>query len=54
MSGRDSLLAIGFVAGDDGVLNAPKDCRVKLTPIGTFYELRISIGDGTTVLAVLS
>jgi len=40
MSDRD-LMAIGFVADNDGVLVASKDSRVKLAPIGQFYELKI-------------
>jgi hypothetical protein len=53
MSDRD-LLALGFSQGDDGVLVAPKDSRVMLAPIGQFYELRVSLGDGNAVVAVLS
>ena len=37
MSDRD-LIAIGFVADDAGTLYAPADSRVKLAPIGNFYE----------------
>jgi hypothetical protein len=54
MSDRDSLLAVGFVAGNDGTLNAPATSRVRLVPIGQFYELRISLADGNAIVAVLS
>ena len=54
MSDRDSLLAVGFVAGNDGTLVAPATSRVRLVPIGQFYELRISMGDGNAIVAVLS
>lgn len=40
MSDRD-LIAIGFVADDAGRLYAPADSRVKLAPIGNFYECAI-------------
>ena len=40
MSDRD-LFAIGFVADDAGRLYAPADSRVKLAPIGNFYECAI-------------
>ena len=48
------LVSLGFSQGDDGVLVAPKDSRVTLTPIGTFFELRVSLGDGNAIVAVLS
>jgi hypothetical protein len=54
MSDRDSLLALGFVAGNDGVLHAPDVARVRLEPVGTFYRLNISLGDGNAVVAVMS
>jgi hypothetical protein len=54
MSDRDSLLAVGFVAGNDGVLHAPVIGHTTLAPIGQFYELRISLGDGNAVVAVLA
>jgi hypothetical protein len=50
---KDSLLAVGFTAGNDGVLLAPAGSRVKLVPVRNFYELRISLGDGNAVIAVL-
>jgi hypothetical protein len=49
MSDKD-LVTIGFTAGNDGVLSAPRDSRVRLAPIGQSYELRISLGDGHAVL----
>jgi hypothetical protein len=49
-----TLQALGFVAGDDGVPHAPESSRVTLAPIGTFFELRISMGDRTAIVAVLS
>jgi hypothetical protein len=49
----DALLALGFTLADDGVLTAPADSCVTLTPIGNFLELRISI-HGSAVTAVLS
>jgi hypothetical protein len=54
MSDRDSLLAVGFTAGNDGVLVAPATSRVKLVPIGAFYELRVSLADGNAIVAVLA
>ena len=55
MSDIDSILQkLGFIAGDDGVLVAPKDSRVTLAPIGTFFELRISMGDGNAALCIVS
>lgn len=39
MSDRD-LIAIGFPAGNDGVLHAPASSRVKLGRSGKFYETR--------------
>jgi hypothetical protein len=53
MSDRD-LIGVGFVAGDDGTLHAPESSRVTLAPVGQFYELRVSLGDGNAVVAVLS
>jgi len=47
------LIAIGFTQGNDGALNAPKDARVKLIPIGRFFELHISLGDGDAVTVVV-
>jgi hypothetical protein len=35
-----TLVALGFVRGDDGVLYAPADSVVTLTPIGNFLELK--------------
>jgi hypothetical protein len=52
--GERDLLEIGFSVDSDGVLNAPLDSRVKLVPVGQFYELRISLGNSTTVLCVVS
>jgi len=53
MNDRD-LLELGFVAGNDGVLHAPDAGRVRLTPYGKYYELRISLGDGNAVVAVIN
>jgi len=49
-----TLVALGFVLGDDGVLYAPTDSVVSFTPVGGFLELRIVLGDGNAVTAVLS
>jgi hypothetical protein len=49
-----SHFAIGFVQGNDGTLTAPKDSCMRLVPTGQFYELKISLGEGDTVVAVLS
>jgi len=53
MSDRD-LIAMGFSQGNDGVLVAPKDSRVRLEPVGAFYKMRISLGHGNAVIAVLA
>jgi hypothetical protein len=42
------------LTGNDGVLTAPADSRVKLAPTGAFYELRISLADGNAIIAVLA
>jgi hypothetical protein len=49
-----ALLAIGFTARGDGTLRAPSGARTQLIPVGSFYELRISLGNGAVVTAVLS
>jgi len=49
-----TLLALGFVRGDDGVLYGPTDCTVSFAPVGQFYELQISLANGDAVVAVLS
>jgi hypothetical protein len=49
-----TLVALGFVRGDDGVLYAPTDSVVSLAPVGGFLELRIVLGDGNAITAVLS
>jgi hypothetical protein len=49
-----TLQALGFVADSNGVLAAPAGSRVTLTPISQFYELRVSLGDGNAVVAVLA
>jgi hypothetical protein len=54
MSDRDSLLAVGFVAGNDGALVAPATSRVKLVPIGQFYELRVTLADGNALVCIVS
>jgi hypothetical protein len=52
---RDGVLAaLGFVRGNDGTLMAPSNSRTTLAPTGQFYELRISLGDGNAVVAVMS
>jgi hypothetical protein len=48
-----ALTVVGFTAGNDGVLHAPSDSRVRLAPIGQFYELKISLRDGNALVAVL-
>jgi hypothetical protein len=48
-----TLAALGFMRGDDGVLTAPSDSIVTLTPIGNFLEFRISV-DGNAVTCVVS
>jgi hypothetical protein len=52
MSDRDLLVA-GFSGRGDGTLHAPSGIHVKLVPIGRFYELRISMRNGNTIVAVL-
>jgi len=49
-----TLVALGFTADNDGTLRAPADSRVRLAPVGNFYELRISLGDDNAVVAVLA
>src|SRR5262249_37442658 len=49
-----TLVALGFVRGDDDVLYAPSDSVVSFTSVGGFLELRIVLGDGNAVTAVLS
>jgi hypothetical protein len=49
-----TLVALGFVRGNDGVLYAPTDSTVSFTPVGSFVELRIVLGDGNAVTVVMS
>src|SRR5215471_1146374 len=49
-----TLVALGFVRGDDGVLYAPTDSVVSFTPVGGFLEMRIVLGDGNALTAVLA
>ena len=49
-----ALQALGFSVDESGALVAPKDSRATLTPIGTFFELRISMGDGNAALCIVS
>jgi len=49
-----TLVASGFVRGDDGVLYAPTDSVVSFTPVGSLLELRIVLADGSAVTAVMS
>ena len=53
MSDRDSLLAVGFTANNDGVLVALRDSAVRLIPTGAFFELRIGLSDGNAVCVVV-
>jgi hypothetical protein len=50
---HSALLACGFIRADDGTFIAPTDSVVTLAPIGAFFELRIVLGDGNAVIAVL-
>jgi hypothetical protein len=47
------LISLGF-ADNNGVLVAPASSVVTLTPIGQFYELRVTLSDGNAIVAVLS
>ena len=47
-----TLIALGFVRGDDGTLVAPDDAVTRLIPIGKYFELRISL-DGNAVCVVV-
>jgi len=40
-----ALTALGFAQRDDGVLVVPAAAVVTFTPIGGFYELRISLNE---------
>jgi hypothetical protein len=53
---EDALRAMGFAPrGSDGRLLAPAASTTTLAAIGSnFYELRITLADGTSVIAVLS
>jgi hypothetical protein len=53
---EDALRAMGFAPrGSDGRLQAPSASTTTLAPIGSnFFELRITLADGTNVIAVLS
>ena len=46
-------VSLGFTVADDGVLTAPSNSVVTLAPIGSFYELRISLGDGNAIRVVV-
>ena len=49
------LRALGFTQAGDRILHAPADAAVTLTPSGDdFYQLRIGLRSGITVVAVLS
>ena len=47
-----ALVAVGFTAGNDGVLVAPADAVVRLIPIGKYFELRISL-DGNALTCIV-
>jgi len=47
-------VAVGFTAGDDGILEVPSGSRVKLVPIDAFYQLKIILPGSAAVTAVLS
>ena len=49
-----ALVAVGFTAGDDGILEVPSGSRVKLVPIDAFYQLKIILPGSAAVTAVLS
>ena len=53
LDSTSALLALGFTSADDDTFTAPSGSRTTLTPIGQFYELRISIDDAT-ITAVMS
>ena len=49
-----TLQALGFTAGNDGVLRAPAGSWVELNPGGAqFYELRITLAGGNPVVTVV-
>jgi hypothetical protein len=48
------LRAIGFTLDGDRILRAPAGSDVTLSPMGEFFELRISLGSGLSVVAVLA
>jgi hypothetical protein len=47
----DLFTMAGFAAGNDGVLRIP-GARVELVPVGGFYEVRITDGNGILITAV--
>jgi hypothetical protein len=42
----EQLAALGFVADESGILSAPADCQVTVTPTGGFLEIRFCRSDG--------
>jgi len=54
-SSTDSaLLAVGFTAGNDGVLHVPAGVTVTLAPVGRFYQLAIALPTGDVVSGVVA
>jgi hypothetical protein len=47
------LVALGFTADAAGILHVPAGADVTLTPIGRFFELKITLNTGATVVATL-
>src|SRR5262249_22207568 len=53
VSNDHDLVELGFVVGA-GSLQAPATSTTVLVPTGNFYELRITLADGNSIVAVLS
>jgi hypothetical protein len=49
----EELIRLGFAAAPDGALSVPPGACVQLVPIREFYELQISLDDGTIIAAVM-
>jgi hypothetical protein len=50
-----TLVSLGFVRNDSGTLTAPSDSIVTFVPLGAdFFELKITLADGSTATAVLA
>jgi len=49
----DDLVALGFDRVAAGMLIAPSDSKVSLIPIGHYFELRVSVGEGDGISVVV-